>query len=114
MSRYYSLKDIAERLDVPVHVLRYWIRILGITGKKKSNRMYFSERDVNYFIGVSILIEKGYSLNSIKSMIKDSGRSILLKWAERGLIERILKDIRVCIREVGILIAKLDEIENVF
>jgi len=113
VARYYSLKDVAERLEIPEYTLRYWIRTLGISGRKRNNRMYFSERDVDYFIGIKSLTRRGYTLNSIKSMIKEEGRSVLLRWAEKELSDRVVSDIRDCIREVERLISKLREVRGV-
>ena len=113
MPRYYSIKDVAEKLDIPEYTLRYWIRMLGISGRKRHNRMYFTEKDVNYFIGVKTLINKGYTLTSINSMIKEDGRSILLRWAEKGLSMKIVEELKECIKDVDRIISGVKEISNV-
>lgn len=113
MARYYSLKDVAEKVNVPEYTIRYWIRTLGLRGKKRNNRIYFTERDVEYFIGIKSLIEKGYTLTSIKSLIKDEGRSVLLKWAEKELSARIIREIKASIKEINNLILMIKEMQSV-
>ena len=93
MGKYYSLQEISGKLKVPEYTLRYWMRTLGISGRKRHNRLYFDDRGVRYFIGIKTLIEKGYNLNSIKSLIKDEGRSVLLRSAEYSLSEDIQKEV---------------------
>lgn len=113
MPRYYSIKDVAEKLKIPEYSIRYWIRELGINGNKRHNRRYFSEKDVNYFIGVKGLIDKGYTLKSIKAMIKEEGRTVLLRWAEKELSRKIINELEGCIKDVNALILRLGEIKNV-
>ncbi len=113
MARYYSLKDVAEKINVPEYTIRYWIRTLGLRGKKRHNRIYFMEKDLEYFIGIKSLIDRGYTLTSIKSLIKDEGRSILLKSAEKELFQRIVEGIRMSIREINNLISMIREIQGV-
>ena len=81
-------------IEVPEYTLRYWMRSLGISGKKRHNRLYFDKKGVRYFIGIKTLIEKGYNLNSIKSLIKEEGRGVLLRSAEYTLSEDIMKELK--------------------
>jgi len=113
VARYYSLKDVAEKVGVPEYTIRYWIRTLGLRGKKRNNRMYFTERDVEYFIGIRSLIAKGYTLTSIKSLIKDEGRSVLLRWAEKELSGRIIEELKASIKEINQLISTIKEMQSV-
>lgn len=113
MPKYYLIKDIAEKLSLPEYTLRYWIKTLGMVSKKRHNRMYFSEKDVNYFIGVKALIDKGYTITSIKSMIKEEGKGVLLGWAEKELKDRIVEELKGCISDVEGLILHIKEIKDV-
>ncbi len=113
MARYYSIKEIAERIEVPEYTLRYWINTLGFTGKKRHNRIYFDERGMGYFIGVKSLLKKGYNLSSIKSLVKEEGRSILLKFADRTLSEEIVEDVKSAINTVKKMKDILKEARNV-
>ncbi len=106
MSRYYSLQEVSGIVNVPEYTLRYWMRTLGLSGRKRHNRLYFDDRGVRYFIGVKTLLERGYNLNSIKSLMKEEGRSVLLRSAEYMLSEEILKELK----EAANILSKMKKI----
>ena len=73
MEHTFSISDAARQLNVESHVLRYWEEelLLNIPRNEHGHRFY-RESDINTFIHIKELKEKGLSLQEIKNKLSKS------------------------------------------
>ncbi len=75
----YSVSEAVQRSGVPSHVLRYWEDELGLSIRRtaQGHRVY-SEEDLDTFLRVKELKEKGIQLKAIRLLFEDTqeGRQI--------------------------------------
>lgn len=66
----YMISDMAKKVDVEAHVLRYWEEELeiGISRTELGHR-YYTEEDVSLFLKIKELKERGLQLKAIKVLI---------------------------------------------
>ncbi|MAG95931.1 MAG: MerR family transcriptional regulator [Alphaproteobacteria bacterium] len=72
-----TISEVAEELDVPQHVLRFWegkfsqIRPL----KRGGGRRYYRPEDVELLRRIrSLLYGEGYTIKGVQKVLRDSGR----------------------------------------
>lgn len=69
---YYLISDAAKRVQVESHVLRYWEEELGLPIKRNElGHRFYTEEDIERFITVRELKEKGLQLKAIKLVMQD-------------------------------------------
>ena len=66
----YMISDMAKKVDVEAHVLRYWEEELeiGISRTELGHR-YYTEEDIRLFLKIKELKERGLQLKAIKVLI---------------------------------------------
>jgi len=66
----YMISDMAKKVDVEAHVLRYWEEELeiGISRTELGHR-YYTEEDIRLFLKIKELKERGLQLKAIKLLI---------------------------------------------
>ncbi len=71
-----TIGEVAEMLDVPVHVVRFWRARFGEIGPIKgiSGRRYYREEDIEFLRGLRRLLhEEGYAIKGVHRLIRKKG-----------------------------------------
>ena len=69
---YYLISDAAKQVQVESHVLRYWEEELGLPIKRNElGHRFYTEEDIERFISIKSLKEKGLQLKAIKLVLQD-------------------------------------------
>lgn len=69
---YYLISDAAKRVQVESHVLRYWEEELGLPIKRNElGHRFYTEEDIERFISIKGLKEKGLQLKAIKLVLQN-------------------------------------------
>ena len=71
-----TISEVAEELDVPQHVLRFWeskfIQIKPL--KRAGGRRYYRPDDISLLRGIrSLLYSDGYTIKGVQKVLKDRG-----------------------------------------
>ena len=77
-SSYYTISNVAKKLNIPPHVLRFWEKKFNFLKPKKSQtgRRYYSNQDiVNLEIIQDLLHNKGYTITGAIRYIKNNNQS---------------------------------------
>jgi DNA-binding transcriptional MerR regulator len=81
-----TISEVADDLEVPQHVLRFWetkfpqIRPM----KRGGGRRYYRPEDIDLLRAIrDLLYEQGYTLNGVQKLMREGG----LKIGEEGLVE---------------------------
>lgn len=71
-----TISEVAEQLDLPQHVLRFWeTRFNQIKPMKRSGgRRYYRPGDVDLLRGIRhLLYEQGYTIKGVQKLFKENG-----------------------------------------
>ena len=71
-----TISEVAEELDLPQHVLRFWeTRFSQIKPMKRGGgRRYYRPNDVDMLRGIKhLLYEEGYTIKGVQKLLKDGG-----------------------------------------
>lgn len=71
-----TISEVAEELDLPQHVLRFWeTRFSQIKPMKRGGgRRYYRPDDVNLLRGIShLLYDEGYTIKGVQRILKEQG-----------------------------------------
>ncbi len=69
---YYLISDAAKRVQVESHVLRYWEEELELPIERNElGHRFYTESDIERFISIKKLKEKGLQLKAIKLVLQD-------------------------------------------
>lgn len=86
-----TISEVADDLDVPQHVLRFWegkfsqIRPL----KRGGGRRYYRPDDVDLLRGIRRLLHvEGYTIKGVQKVLRDQGARVVVDLG-RGAIQRI-------------------------
>ena len=71
-----TISEVAEELDLPQHVLRYWeTRFSQIKPMKRGGgRRYYRPNDVDMLRGIKhLLYEEGYTIKGVQKLLRENG-----------------------------------------
>jgi len=71
-----TISEVADELDVPQHVLRFWeTRFTQIKPMKRGGgRRYYRPGDVDLLKGIRhLLYDKGYTIRGVQRILRESG-----------------------------------------
>jgi DNA-binding transcriptional MerR regulator len=71
-----TISEVAEELDVPQHVLRFWeSRFSQVKPTKRAGgRRYYRPEDVDLLRGIrTLLYSDGYTIKGVQKVLKDKG-----------------------------------------
>jgi len=81
-----TISEVAEELDLPQHVLRFWeTRFSQIKPMKRGGgRRYYRPEDVNLLKGIRFLLYgEGYTIKGVQRILKEQGvRHVSAVWEE--------------------------------
>lgn len=73
----YKISEMTKLIQVEAHVLRYWEEELQLPIKRNNlGHRYYTQEDVERFLEIRDLKDKGIQLKGIRSMLDFSGESI--------------------------------------
>src|SRR4029450_9464029 len=78
-----TISEVAEELDVPQHVLRFWeSRFREIKPMKRSGgRRYYRPEDVNLLRGIRhLLYGQGYTIRGVQRLLREQGIKPVQNW----------------------------------
>lgn len=71
-----TISEVAEDLDLPQHVLRFWeTRFSHIKPMKRGGgRRYYRPQDVELIKGIrQLLYDQGYTIKGVQRLLKENG-----------------------------------------
>ena len=75
----YMISDAAMLVNVESHVLRYWEEELELTiPRNEMGHRYYTKENIDDFMKIKELKEKGYQLKAIRMIIHNGNREYLL------------------------------------
>jgi DNA-binding transcriptional MerR regulator len=75
-----TISEVAEDLDLPQHVLRFWeTRFTQIKPLKRGGgRRYYRPQDVDLIKGIkSMLYDQGYTIKGVQKLLRDNGNQFV-------------------------------------
>ena len=76
-----TISEVAEDLDLPQHVLRFWeTRFTQIKPMKRGGgRRYYRPQDVELIKGIRhMLYDQGYTIKGVQKMLRENGNQFLI------------------------------------
>jgi len=76
-----TISEVAEQLDLPQHVLRFWeTRFSQIKPLKRGGgRRYYRPQDVELIKGIRhMLYDQGYTIKGVQKLLRDNGVQFLV------------------------------------
>ncbi|TWG53188.1 MULTISPECIES: MerR family transcriptional regulator [unclassified Aminobacter] len=76
-----TISEVAEQLDLPQHVLRFWeTRFTQIKPMKRGGgRRYYRPQDVELIKGIRhMLYEQGYTIKGVQKLLRENGVQFLV------------------------------------
>ena len=98
-----TISEVAEDLDLPQHVLRFWeTRFAQIKPLKRGGgRRYYRPDDVDLLRGIRYLLYgEGYTIRGVQRILKEQGPRFVIG-AGRGEVRRAPRSPRCPCRPVG-------------
>ena len=76
-----TISEVAEDLDLPQHVLRFWeTRFTQIKPMKRGGgRRYYRPEDVELLKGIRhLLYDQGYTIKGVQKLLKQNGNKFVV------------------------------------
>lgn len=76
-----TISEVAEQLDLPQHVLRFWeTRFTQIKPMKRGGgRRYYRPQDVELIKGIRhMLYDQGYTIKGVQKLLRENGNQFLI------------------------------------
>jgi DNA-binding transcriptional MerR regulator len=76
-----TISEVAEQLDLPQHVLRFWeTRFNQIKPMKRGGgRRYYRPQDVELIKGIRhMLYDQGYTIKGVQKLLRENGNQFLI------------------------------------
>ncbi len=83
-----TISEVAEDLDLPQHVLRFWeTRFTQIKPMKRGGgRRYYRPQDVELIKGIRhMLYDQGYTIKGVQKLLRENGNQFLIAVASGDL-----------------------------
>lgn len=81
-----TIGEVAESLDLPAHVLRFWeTRFRQINPLKRAGgRRFYRQRDIDLVIAIRrLLYDEGYTIRGVQRILKENGVEAVIAGAGR-------------------------------
>ncbi len=85
-----TISEVAEELDLPQHVLRFWeTRFNQIKPMKRGGgRRYYRPEDVDLLRGIRLLLyAEGFTIRGVQRLLKEKGASFVTSVGQSGSVE---------------------------
>jgi len=87
-----TISEVAEDLDLPQHVLRFWeTRFNQIKPLKRGGgRRYYRPDDVDLLCGIRLLLYgEGYTIKGVQRLLKEKGVGFIVEVGRAGSVETV-------------------------
>lgn len=85
-----TISEVAEELDLPQHVLRFWeTRFRQIKPMKRGGgRRYYRPDDIELLRGIkALLYDEGYTIRGVQRLLKEHGNRIAIEFGRSGQLD---------------------------
>lgn len=85
-----TISEVAEELDLPQHVLRFWeTRFKQIKPMKRGGgRRYYRPDDVELLRGIKgLLYSEGYTIRGVQRLLKEHGNRVAIEFGRSGQLD---------------------------
>src|SRR5690606_17154493 len=92
-----TISEVAEELELPQHVLRFWeTRFAQIKPMKRGGgRRYYRPEDVDLLRGIRLLLYgEGFTIKGVQRILKEKGVGFVVTVGQTGTVETIAPDER--------------------
>ncbi len=103
---YYSIREVADMLEIKPYVLRYWEKEFAILKPKRNRvgRRYYSRKDIDMIRSIKkILYDKGYTIAGAKkklATVTDGPEQLSLPIQNSVKILKEIRDELTLVREM--------------
>lgn len=90
-----TISEVAEELDLPQHVLRFWeTRFRQIHPMKRGGgRRYYRPDDVDLLRGIRLLLYgEGFTIKGVQRLLKEKGIGFVTAVGQTGSVETVTLD----------------------
>ncbi len=90
-----TISEVAEELDLPQHVLRFWeTRFRQIHPMKRGGgRRYYRPDDVDLLRGIRLLLYgEGFTIKGVQRLLKEKGTGFVIAVGQTGSVETVTLD----------------------
>ena len=90
-----TIREVAEGLDLPQHVLRFWeTRFKQIRPMKRGGgRRYYRPGDVDLLRGIRLLLYgEGFTIKGVQRLFKEKGTGFVVAVGQTGSVETVTLD----------------------
>ena len=87
-----TISEVAEELDLPQHVLRFWeTRFKQIRPMKRGGgRRYYRPEDIDLLRGVRLLLYgEGFTIRGVQRLLKDKGVAFVVAVGQTGSVQTV-------------------------
>ena len=87
-----TISEVAEDLDLPQHVLRFWeTRFAQIKPMKRGGgRRYYRPEDVDLLRGIRLLLYgEGFTIRGVQRLLKEKGVAFVVAVGQTGSVETV-------------------------
>lgn len=87
-----TISEVAEDLDLPQHVLRFWeTRFTQIKPMKRGGgRRYYRPEDIDLLRGIRLLLYgEGFTIRGVQRLLKDKGVAFVVEVGQTGSVETV-------------------------
>ena len=85
-----TISEVAEELDLPQHVLRFWeTRFKQIRPMKRGGgRRYYRPGDIDLLRGIKgLLYSEGYTIRGVQRLLKEHGNRVAVDFGKSGELD---------------------------
>jgi DNA-binding transcriptional MerR regulator len=87
-----TISEVAEELELPQHVLRFWeTRFPQIKPMKRGGgRRYYRPEDVDLLRGIRLLLYgQGFTIRGVQRLLKDKGVGFVVEVGQTGSVQTV-------------------------
>ena len=87
-----TISEVADELDLPQHVLRFWeTRFAQIKPMKRGGgRRYYRPEDVDLLRGVRLLLYgEGFTIRGVQRLLKEKGVAFVVEVGQTGSVQTV-------------------------
>jgi len=89
-SAFRTISEVAEVLDLPQHVLRFWETKFNTIKpmKRGGGRRYYRPQDIDVLRRIrALLYDDGYTIKGVQKLFKEGGKESLKEGPERAVVK---------------------------
>ena len=89
-----TISEVADDLDLPQHVLRFWETRFGQIKpmKRGGGRRYYRPDDVDLLRGIRLLLYgEGFTIKGVQRLLKEKGAGFVIAAGQTGSVQTVTK-----------------------